>query len=137
MALSAEATETAAGIDGSNVRTNALEKCESSSLRLNFTEDIFADAEAEVRGSAGKPLASLVDEIVSDASRLVVESLFVVTCFIKGGDGLVDLFAAHVAAGLETVGCVEAAAGVVLGLDELTNQNLAVGEGFLDDEGIL
>lgn len=57
-------------------------------------------------------------------------------CFVKGADGFVDFFVTDGAAGFESVGGGKFVAGGLLGGEEVTEENMAVCEGFFDDEGV-
>ena len=136
MRLAAETGQAAAGVDGADVRADALEQGQGAALGLDLADHVLADGQAHVGGGAGKPLAALVHQVLGDAGGLVLQRRFGLLGVAEGGDGLVDALAAHVGRGLEPVGGVELAAGELLSLEKLAHEDLAVGEGFLDDEGV-
>lgn len=55
---------------------------------------------------------------------------------VEGGDGLVDFLAADARAGFQAVGGGELAAGCLLRGEEVAQEDVSIGEGFFDDEGV-
>ena len=137
MRFPAEARQPAAGVDRADVGPDGLKGRERAALGLDLADDVLADAGAHVGGRAGEPAAFLVEEVAGDALRFLEEVLLVALRLVEGGDGLVDFLAAHAGRGFEAVRGAELAAGDLLGLDELAEQDVAVGERFFDNEGVV
>ena len=137
MRLPAEARQPATGVDGADVRPHGLEGPERAALGVDFADDVLADTGAQVGGCAREPAAFLVEKVPCDTLGFLEEVLLVALRLVKSGDGLVDFLAAHASGGFQAVGGAEFAAGDLLGLDELAEEDVAVGKGFFDDEGVV
>ena len=136
MGFAAEPGQTAGGVDGADVGADGLEGGEGAALGFDFAEDVFTDTCAEVCGGAGEPAAFLMQQVRRDSLRLLCEVELVAARFIESADGLVDFFSAYGAAGLEAIGGGEFGAGGLLRGDVVAEEDVAVCEGFFDDEGV-
>ena len=136
MGLSPQARQSARGVDGTDVRADGLEGRESAPLGFDFAEDIFADGGAEVGGGAVEPAAFFEEQVGGHALGFVEEVVFLGLGLVELADGFVDLVAADGGGGFEAVGGAEFAAGGLLRLQEIAQQDVAVCEGFFDDEGV-
>ena len=137
MCFPAEARQATTGIDSTDIWPDGLEGRERTALCLNLANDVLADTGTQIRGRAGEPAAFLMQKIASNALRLLEQVLLVALRLVESGDGLVDLLAAYAGRGFKAVGGAELTAGDLLGLDKLAEQDVAVGESFFDDEGVV
>lgn len=115
MSFSAQAGQTARGVDSSDIGSYGLEGGEGASFGFDFAEDVFADTGAEICGRTGKPASFLLQEVGCHPLGFLRQVMFVTPGFVQGADGLVDFFSAHGTAALESVCCGELAAGGGLG----------------------
>jgi hypothetical protein len=136
VSLTPQTRQTTAAIDGADVRAHRLEGGEGAALRLDFADDVFADGLAHIGGGAVEPLALLLEEVGGDALGFRGQVLLVAAGLVELGDGFVDLVALDAGAGLEAVGGRELGLGDCLRLEQFAEEDVAVGEGFLGDEGV-
>lgn len=111
MSFSAQAGQTARGVDSSDVRAYGLEGGECAPFGFDFAEDVFTDAGAEICGRTGEPATFLLQEVGCHTLRFLRQIMFVTSSFVQGADCLVDFFSAHGTAAFESVCCGELAAG--------------------------
>lgn len=136
MRLPPQATQPPTRINSADIRPHALQRREGAPLGFDLAEDVLPDACADIGSRAGEPSPFLLQQVRGDALRFLRQIQLVAAGLVERGDGLVDFLAADAGAGFQAVGGGELAAGGLLRGEEVAQEDVAVGEGFFDDEGV-
>jgi hypothetical protein len=132
MCLTTQATQPTTGINLANIWPNGLEGRKCSSLCLNLANNVLSNSNTHRNARSVKPLPLLNNQIARNSRAFLVKRFFVTLSFLERGNGFVDFVALWACGGAKTFCGRESRSSRGLGGEEVTHEDLAVGEGLFD-----